>query len=337
MRIRTEAGMPNHRLLPTPGSAHLPSSELGLGVAKQGPSTKSPIKTMRLLNILLALAGFIQLRQAHSGGIEFLSQSVVFLVKDVPVTEVVGGIALEVFHKMPGTNVFIPKLSRTTGTGLITVNSNLSYLVTAKHVALALQDDWEMVMRGQSNAPLRVRTSIVTGQSGLRWFHHPVADVSVYPLPTITADGLHALHGRALPLELLVSDFSLPSRDDWVTAIGFPLGLGAEGDFVPLSRESKTASGFLADAGGKFFLLQDPAVSGYSGSPLIQTGDPRVVARDPTFAGLAVVSGGMRCWGFVSATYADATGGKMTRIVPAQYAVEMIALAEKELRIQRLP
>jgi hypothetical protein len=291
---------------------------------------------MRIL-VYLALVGLLDAAVASAGMIDDVSRSVVFLSQNLPVTEVVSGTRLEVWLKLPNTNAFIPKQTRISGSGLIVMSSNICYLITAKHVATNLTEDCELVMRGDKIEPLRFRMSSITGQPSIRWFHHPVADVSIHPLPTVTSEGLKALNRRALPLEFLEAQTNLPSRDINVTALGFPLGLGAEGEFVPLSRESKVSSGILSDAGGLFFLLQDPSVSGYSGGPLIQSGDPRVIATGPTAGSIGVVTGGARCWGFVSGTYADETGGKMSRIVPAFYAVELIRQAERELVIVQAP
>jgi hypothetical protein len=265
--------------------------------------------------------------------IDDVSRSVVFLSQNLPVTEEVNGTRFEVWLKFPATNAFIPKQIRVSGSGFIVVSSNICYLVTAKHVATSMTEDCELVMRGETMEPLRYRLSSITGQPNIRWFHHKDADISVHPLPTITSEGITALTRRAMPLEFLESQTNLPSRDTLITALGFPLGLGAEGEFVPLSRDSKVSSGILRDGGGMFFLLQDPSVSGYSGGPLVQSGDARVISTDGTAAGIAVVTGGARCWGFVSGTFADETGGKMTRVVPAFYAVELVRQAQRELII----
>ena len=265
--------------------------------------------------------------------IDDVSRSVVFLNQNVPVVEEVNGTRFEVWLKFPNTNVFLPKHTRVSGSGFIVVSTNVCYLITAKHVATQMTEDCEVVMRGDKMEPLRFRMSSITGQPTIRWFHHKDADISIHPLPTITTEGALALDRRAMPIEFLEALTNLPSRDTYITALGFPLSLGAEGEFIPLSRDSKLSSGVLRDAAGLFFLLQDPSVSGYSGGPLVQSGDPRVIATDPTAASIKVVSGGARCWGFVSGTYADETGGKMTKIVPAFYAVELIRQAERELNI----
>jgi hypothetical protein len=263
---------------------------------------------------------------AGAGDIDTMSRSVVFLRDTLPVLEQVNGVTLEAGWKVPGTNIFIVKTRTVTGTGLIVVSSNISYLVTAKHVATNMTPQCEVVMGGENKEPLRFRLSQITGQPGIRWFHHTNADVSLYPLPTMTIEGLKALERRAMPLAVLESGTNVPSRDIHLTALGFPLGLGAEGEFLPLCRESKVSGGFLNDGSSMFFLPQDPSVSGYSGGPVIEPGDPRIV-------GIQLVRGGTRCWGFVSGTFGDESGGKMCKVVPAFYAVGLVREAEATLKI----
>lgn len=285
------------------------------------------MKVFRFLSLVSYLCGSI----GWAGDIDAFSRSVVFVSDNKPVTEEMNGLSYEVWLKNPSSNVFVIKKIKVSGTGLIVISSNVCFLVTAKHVAMDMSPECEIVMGGENEHPQHFKLSSITGQPAPKWFHHPIADVSVYPLPTITSEGMEALNGRAIPLALLESETNLPSRDVYVTALGFPLGLGAEGQFIPFSRESKVASGMLTDDKGQFFLLQDPSVSGYSGGPLIQAGDARVVATSSSST--AVVTGGTKCWGFVFGTYGDETGGKMSRITPAFYAVQLIHDAETTLKI----
>ena len=168
-----------------------------------------------------------------AGTIDDWSRSVVFLRQTIPVKEDVNGAHLEVWYKSPNTNIFTQKLSFVSGSGLIVISSNVCYLITARHVAQNMTEDCEIVMRGDKTEPVHFKLSSITGQPAVRWFHHKDADISIHPLPTITPEGLNALNHRAFPIELLDSQTNLPSRDTTLTALGFPLGLGAEGEFVP--------------------------------------------------------------------------------------------------------
>jgi hypothetical protein len=272
---------------------------------------------------------------AWAGVIDNASRSVVFLTDSKPVTEDVNGVHYLVAFKNPTNDTFLVKRTTFSGSGAIVISSNVCYLVTAKHVALQMTPDCELLMSGDNGEPIQFKLSSITGQQpGVRWFHHPDADVSIYPLPIGTPEVLKEMNNRAFPLSFLESGTNIPSRDVFVTALGFPLGLGTQGKVIPLSRESKVACGWLYDANGYYFLLQDPSVEGYSGGPLIESGDIRLIN---TPSGAATVTSPARCWGFVSGNYADETGGKMCRITPAFYAVELIHEAQTNLCIITVP
>ena len=274
----------------------------------------------------------------HSGSVENFSQSVVFLRQSVPFLETINGTEFEVWLKIPGTEQLSPKQTTLTGTGLIVGSSNnICYLVTAKHVAIKMTEQCEIVLRGLQKKPLHITLDAITGQPMVKWIHHEKADVSIHPLPSITADGVKILEQRAFPIAGLESHFHLPSRDITLSAVGFPLGLGAEGEFIPLSRESKLSSGMLTDKEVLYFLLQDPSVSGYSGSPIIQSGTSLMIATGARLEQIINTNGNTRCWGFVSGTFGDESGGKMSKITPAGYAVEVIRKFESDLIVNSAP
>lgn len=185
--------------------------------------------------------------------------------------------------------------------------------------------DCEMAMSGDSGETIYLSFSTTNGQApDIGWVNHSYADVSVCPLPIRSVEALKAIQNRAFPLSSLVDGTNIPSRDINLTMLGFPLGLGAQDKIIPFSRDTKIAHGWLHDASGYYFLLQDPTVSGYSGGPLIECSE-----ANPSRIGAA--TGGARCWGFVSGNLPDDTGGKMCRITPAFYAVELIREIETQL------
>lgn len=288
------------------------------------------IRIMKTATELVFLISFCALT-GNGGTIDDVSTSVVFLRDTKPITEQANGISYEVCLRDPRDGSIQVKTRTVSGTGFVVICSNLCFLVTAKHVASEMTTNCEVIMGGTNTEPEHFTLSSLTGQANqLMWVDDPTADISVYPLPTITPEGIEALNQRAAPLGFLSPETNPPSRDIPVTALGFPLGLGAQEHFIPLSRESKVSSGILRDAQGFFFLLQDPIVSGYSGGPLITSGDPRLVY---TPSGPATASGGARCVGFIIGTYADETGGKMTRIVPAFYALRLINKTRAQMNI----
>lgn len=287
---------------------------------------------MKTLGHLLTSTWLIAMRSvgARAGTIDGFCESVVFLNHNEPLIETLNGVQYEVWLKIPGSNVLTAKIIQKAGSGLIVISSGMAYLATAKHVAMDLTEDFEIIMRGGHREPLHLSLVSLTGQPTVRWYHHPQADVSVHPLPTITRQGLDALRGRSIPLAILEAGTNQPSRDVPLTALGFPLRLGAEGEFMPLSRETKASSGMLSDAAGYFFLLQDPSVSGYSGGPLIESPGLRFTEDG------GITPAHPHCWGFVSATYGDETGGKMCRITPAFYVVQLIQKIEREVHVEQV-
>ena len=92
------------------------------------------------------------------------------------------GTRYEVWWKNPNTNIFIPKLTKISGSGLIVTNSsNVCFLITARHVAVNMTEECEIIMRGDQKEPLHIKPSSITGQPAVRWFHHKDVDISSTP------------------------------------------------------------------------------------------------------------------------------------------------------------
>ena len=120
-----------------------------------------------------------------------------------------------------------------------------------------------------------------------------------------------------------------PPRAFALTTIGFALGKGAQVTFSPITKDSKPASGVMCEGNVDFFYLQDPSIAGFSGAPVVDSGDPHLIATSPSSA--AAVSGPPKCWGIVSATEGDGSGGKTARVIHASYIAALIQQVEAEL------
>ena len=107
----------------------------------------------------VCLASFVSLLSsiARSGGLDDISQSVVFLRDTLPVLENVNGTNMEVWLKLPEANSFMRKTQVVGGTGFVIVSSNIPYLITAKHVAQQMSERCEILMRGKGNEPWSFR------------------------------------------------------------------------------------------------------------------------------------------------------------------------------------
>jgi hypothetical protein len=272
-----------------------------------------------LLTILSSVYG------AYPQGIELVSKSVVFLKHDFVETFSNGSETFEVWLKQPNTNRFSPKISSTTGSAFLVANTSTNlYLITAKHVAVAMGFTHnDTVITGSTNAKTVVfPLALLRGQNTNDWIHHKTADVSILPLSP-ARQVFPFLAGHFLDFKIfLESTTNRPSRDLTLTIVGFPLGKGwgrePDEEFAPLTRKTRASSGFIN--GGTLFLLEDPSVQGYSGAPVFDLAEPLTGSsyyfpsgRNPT------------CLGVVSSTFSDNTGGKMGAVVPTRCIVELIA------------
>lgn len=282
---------------------------------------------MSKMKSILALALLyygLSLRLSLAGALDDLEATVAFLKAQVAVTETVNGEAFEVWLKHPKLGLTLRKTFEVTGSGFFVATERIAYLITAKHVATSMNPDCEVTVRGATRKPviLRLHELIGTNNAHLTWIHHPELDLSIHPIEIGAPRIIEIMRNHALPIGMLRTNSNSPSRDIILTTLGFPLGMGVQSEFSPISQESKASSGFLDEGKFGYFLMKDPSMSGFSGAPLFEPGDPKVIASSPN--NLAIVSGGTGCWGLVSATIGDVTGGKMAKIVPSRYIVEMI-------------
>lgn len=260
-----------------------------------------------------------------SQALDKVSKSVVFLSHDYVETFSDKRGTFEVWLKQAGTNFFSPKLSSKAGTGFFMGRGGRLYLVTAKHVAVELGfTESDTVTTGLENGmAARIPLSLFRGTNAAGWLHHDKADVSVLPLaPALQVWqflGDHFLDAYSF----IRSTTNCPSRELTLTVVGFPLGLGIgwgrePGEsFAPLTRKTRASSGFLE--GATFFLLEDPSVEGYSGAPVFDLGDP-IMSPGGLFQGGRVTG----CYGIISHTRGDNTGGKMAGVVPSKFILELV-------------
>ena len=105
---------------------------------------------MNVLKLIIVFSCFYT-SLSWAGTIDEFSRSVVFLTASPPVMEDVNGTPCEVWLKLPGTNGFVIKRKTIAGSGLIVISSNVAYLITAKHVAVEMGEDCDVIMRGDSH------------------------------------------------------------------------------------------------------------------------------------------------------------------------------------------
>ena len=266
---------------------------------------------------------------ADEATLDELSSSVVRLVDQVIETAIVDGAEYEVWLRDPSGGDPSPHLRTVSGTAFFVRTREHLYLVTAEHVARAMSGSCRAILMGVEHRPDTLALAELVGAAKPpTWLVHPEADAALLPLAPAPGTLTSATGVVPVTRAMLWAEPIPPSRDIPVTMLGFPMGLGSTGTFSPLSRETKIASGWLeyprADTGehAQFLFLQDPSVGGYSGSPVLDTGQIRV-------AGATIAPGGRcRCLGLVHGTVADLSGGKFAAVVPAIKIVELIRDAE---------
>jgi len=245
------------------------------------------------------------------------------------------GIGFETYVKLPGVPEFEPQVTFKTGTGFFVTSGKFFYLVTAQHVAVDCNDETSVIVSDDQKAfPVNIKELLGSSNSGSFWIHDLSNDVSVLPVFGSVTFIKKFVEHRVIGPEMIPQPLQAPSRDNPVNLIGFPGFEGATGLFSPLSRETRVASGLLGPSNGasSYFYLQDPAVQGYSGAPVLDFDDY------PMKDGGLRLGGGLnvKCLGVVSQTASDNTGGKMARIVPSVYFMELMRQFESSARYQSL-
>ncbi len=201
------------------------------------------------------------------------------------------------------------------GTGIFIVHGSEPYILTASHVARGCNAGTKVLVSDADSTSKSLSLRLFNPQ--LNWKHHPVADVSVLRVVPDESIVPH-LQGRFLPSEQLNFTRDLPSRDTYLTAVGFPMGLGATGHFSPFTFTSHASSALItmprADTNSPqdFFILENPGVGGYSGGPVFDLGYVIVGA-------MTTNTGPTICHGIMHGTISDATGGKLAAVTPTFY------------------
>ena len=111
-----------------------------------------------------------------------------------------------------------------------------------------------------------------------------------------------------------------------VIVLGFPLGIGVQKSISPIAKKTQIASNVTTlpeiDPNLRFYLLDQALAQGYSGSPIFVSEDIPSgisVGNRPILAGEKIT-----LIGILSAGLSDATGGKISVVVPISYLWEIL-------------
>ena len=210
------------------------------------------------------------------------------------------------------------------GTGTLVANSkNELYIVTAAHVAADMDFSGYLIVGDQDDKPEKIAWEQLISESSIPWQSHNEADIAIVKIQPIKTV-LPKLQGRFLPADIFYTEKKSPSRDAQLTSVGFPMGLGTEGFFSPLTFLSRASSGLLTlprfDTKQlcTFFMLENPSIGGYSGCPVLDLGI-QIMGPMTTTTGR-----GTRCHGIMHGTISDNTGGKLAAVTPSFYLSDLL-------------
>lgn len=195
------------------------------------------------------------------------------------------------------------------GTGFFVRQDDTYYLVTAAHVALGTTLGTEVVVQNQETGmPLSIALHKLSPFQA--WLYHPIADLAILK---VKGKAPIDVSPYAIDVSCFANNFDIyPDRDLLLTAFGLseiPDSL----PFMPFTYDSFPSSDlwmwYYDRKGNNFkgFLLDKPAVQGYSGAPVLD------LSGDTPY-----------CYGIIHGTFGDNTGGKMTVVVHSAYLFELL-------------
>lgn len=192
-----------------------------------------------------------------------------------------------------------------------------TYLVTAEHVKNDVLPD-SIIIFGDynSNCYSVLLSRITSGQ----WLIHPIADLSAIKLDIAKLD--ETFSNRFFPIAQVDNSQKPISRDLTLTVAGFPSGLGTaytgSSKFSPLTFRSFASSSYMTlqradkSINSDFFCLENPAMGGYSGGPVLDLGYEKTPLMLQEYGDTILL-------GFIHGTQSDNTGGKIAYVTPSYY------------------
>ena len=213
------------------------------------------------------------------------------------------------------------KNSLSIGTGFFLAKDDTHlFLITANHVIKKFNTNTVIYMAGKTNNVISIALCQLKAASDI--ISHPTADVSAIAINIALFNSLDAAVMIYSPSLIDTNRINSISRDEELTSIGFPNGLGIGTLFEPFSFRSYPASnivknvqldeGYISDV----FFMENASCGGYSGCPVIDLGY-RVT-------GIMTQTSNTYIYGVMHGTMSDNTGGKMAVVTPAYYILQII-------------
>ena len=274
--------------------------------------------------VVFAVFGLAQTLPSYSEeAFKALASAVGFVTveKQVYETTTIGGAerVMEVWYRDPVSGQQRPKTQMETGSYFPLVWNGGTYLVTAKHVILdgtgKPAGQGSFFFNDKDGKRKSLTFQFMEEKPSSRWFLHDTADVAIHPMWRPTE--VEMVFGAAPDATPNTNVVYTPSILDSVYAVGFPMALGVGDGLSPIAAECKIAS-LKQDISGRanngmpisgtFILLDQPLAQGYSGSPIYACPSPNTLCL----------------LGVMSSVNSDATGGKISLVVPVDYIIEIL-------------
>ena len=212
----------------------------------------------------------------------------------------------------------------TSGTGFIVKYKNKDYLVTAKHIADSLTETAEITLNLKNGKGTNISFRNLLQQSeikGASWFNHPDSniDIAVHPIVYSNKD----IDIIAIPESIYQKKEISIKLLNTVYIFGFPLGLGIIDKISPIAKEAKVASRITTinasniPKNNYYYLLDEALSKGYSGAPVFYIED--IISTDRTDNWPMKGDEKLHLLGLQSIVLSDATGGKISLVIPIMY------------------
>lgn len=194
------------------------------------------------------------------------------------------------------------------------------FLITANHVTKHFTNDTIVQMAGANKQIISVKLNQLKTNRDI--INHPHADISVIE---VNIPFYNTLNSDAVIFPTSIIDKNkivALSRDEELTSIGFPKGLGTNNLFEPLTFRSYPASNIISNIGlsegyrSDIFVMENASCGGYSGCPIVDLGYK--------VNGFMTQTSNTYIYGIMHGTISDDTGGKMAVVTPAYYVFDII-------------
>lgn len=210
-----------------------------------------------------------------------------------------------------------------TGTGTFIENSaGELFILTASHVAKTMNSKAFIIIKGENGKPIKLKLTDLS--KDILWKNHPIADISILKINPPDLIFKKYLQNRFFPTKLINDKVAAISRNTQLTIIGFPLGLGSEGYFSPLTFRTFPSSSLITmkrfdnKIPQTFIILENPSTGGYSGGPVF---DLAIIEQGI----MTMTTGeGTKLYGIIHGTISDNTGGKLAAITPSFLLFDLI-------------